>query len=182
MFEIRFHGRGGQGVVLAARLLASAFFKDGKFVQAFPSFGAERRGAPVVSFARANGNPIRARFGIYKPDCVIVLDSSLVKAKAVTMGLKSDHWIILNTDKITTDYPDLGAYRVATVNASAIARKHRLGTAAMPMVNTTILGAFPKVTQMVSIDSVIDSIRENMHSKSEENAQAALEAYESLSL
>jgi len=182
MFEIRFHGRGGQGVVLAARLLASAFFKDGKFVQAFPSFGAERRGAPVVAFARASGDPIRARFGIYTPDCVIVLDSSLAKGKAVTMGLKSDHWIIINTDKNINDFSGLKNFQVATVNANAIARKHQLGTPAMPLVNTTILGAFPKVTRMVSIDSVLDAIRENLHSKSEENARAAMEAYESLSL
>lgn len=182
MFEVRFHGRGGQGVVLAARLLASAFFKDGKFVQAFPSFGAERRGAPVVAFARASGNPIKARFGIYTPDCVIVLDASLAKGEAVTMGLKNNHWIIINTDKKTNEYAGLEAYQVATLNANAIARKYQLGTPAMPLVNTTILGALPKVTRMVSIGSVLDAIRENLHSKPEENARAAMEAYQSLDL
>jgi 2-oxoacid:acceptor oxidoreductase gamma subunit (pyruvate/2-ketoisovalerate family) len=182
MFEVRFHGRGGQGVVLAARLLASAFFKDGKYVQAFPSFGAERRGAPVVAFARASDDPIRARFGIYKPDCVIVLDSTLTKGPAVTQGLKNDHWIIINTDKTAGEYAGLGAYRVATVNASAIARKYQLGTQAMPLVNTIILGAFPKVTRMVSIGAVVDAIRENLPSKPQENARAAMEAYESLNL
>jgi len=182
MFEIRFHGRGGQGIVLASRLLASAFFKDGKFVQAFPSFGAERRGAPVISYARASTDPIRARFGIYTPDCVIVLDSSLTKGKDLAKGLKKDHWIIINTDKTADDFPDLAEYRVATVNASAIARKHRLGSPAMPMVNTTILGAFSKVTEMVGIDSVLASIRENVLAKPAENAQAAREAFETLNL
>ena len=182
MFEIRFHGRGGQGIVLASRLLASAFFKDGKFVQAFPSFGAERRGAPVISYTRASKDPIRARFGIYTPDCVIVLDSSLTRGKDLAKGLKKDHWIIVNTDKAAKDFSALGEYRVATVNANEIARKHRLGSSAMPMVNTTILGAFSKVTEMVSIDSVLDSIRENVLTKPEVNAQAALEAYEALNL
>ena len=182
MFEIRFHGRGGQGIVLASRLLASAFFKDGKFVQAFPSFGAERRGAPVISYARASNAPIRARFGIYTPDCVVVLDPSLTRGKDLAKGLKKNHWIIINTDKAAGDFPNLGEYRVATVNASAIARTHRLGSSGMPMVNTTILGAFSKVTQMVGIDSVLDSIRENVLTKPEENAQAAREAYEALNL
>lgn len=180
MYEIRFHGRGGQGIVLASRLLASAFFKDGKFVQAFPSFGAERRGAPVISFARASNDPIRARFGIYAPDCVVVLDSSLTKRKDLTNGLKKGQWAIINTDKAAADFPSLGEYRVATVNANSIARKYRLGSSAMPMVNTTILGAFSKVTKMVGIDSIINSIREDMPSKPEENAQAAREAYEAL--
>ncbi len=180
MFEIRFHGRGGQGVVLASRLLVWAFFKEGKFVQAFPSFGTERRGAPVIAYARASDNEIRARYGIYRPDCVVVLDPSLVKGKDITQGLKTDHWVIINTHKNPASYPYLGNYRVATVNASAIARKHHLGTPSMPMVNTTILGAFPKVTHAVSIGSVVDAIREYVASGTEDNAKAALEAYESL--
>ena len=79
MYEIRFHGRGGQGAVVASIVLASAFFKEGKFVQAFPSFGAERRGAPVVAFTRVSDQEIRERFGIYEPDCLIILDSSLTR-------------------------------------------------------------------------------------------------------
>lgn len=182
MFEIRFHGRGGQGVVLASRVLASAFFKEGKFVQSFPSFGAERRGAPVTAYARASEETIRARFGIYKPDCLIVLDSRLTKGKDITKGLKTNHWIIINTDKKPMDYTELGTFNVGTVDATLIARKYHLGTPAMPMVNTTILGAFPRLTRMVGIGSVLESIRENVPSRPEENARAAMDAYESLNL
>lgn len=180
MFEIRFHGRGGQGVVLASRLLAWAFFREGKFVQAFPSFGAERRGAPVIAYVRASDDKIRARYRIYRPDCVVVLDPSLVKGKAITQGLKTDCWVIINTHNSPGSYPGLDNYRIATVNASSIARKYHLGTSSMPLVNTTILGAFPKLTHTLSIGSVLDAIREHIPSRPEENAKAALEAYESL--
>ena len=182
MFEIRFHGRGGQGVVLASTVLASAFFKEGKFVQAFPSFGAERRGAPVIAYTRVSGQEICIRFGIYHPDCVIVLDPSLTKQRDITSGLKEGHWIIMNTDKNPEDYPSLNIYRVATIDANSIARKYGLGSPSMPIINTTILGAFPRVTEKVTIDSVLDAIRENSPSKPEENAQAALDAYGSVTL
>jgi pyruvate ferredoxin oxidoreductase gamma subunit len=177
MFEIRFHGRGGQGVVLASTVLASAFFKEGKFVQAFPSFGAERRGAPVIAYTRVSDREISVRFGIYHPDCVIVLDPSLTKHQGITSGLKEGHWIIMNSDKNPGDYPYLSLYRVATVDANSIARKYGLGNPSMPIINTTILGAFPRVTEKVTIDSVLDAIRENSPSKPEENAQAAMDAY-----
>jgi len=178
MFEIRFHGRGGQGAVVASIVLASAFFKEGKFVQAFPSFGAERRGAPVVAFTRASDREIRERFGIYKPDCLIILDSSLTLRKDITSGLKEDHWIIINTDKRPEDYKDLGPYRVATLDANSTSLKYGLGSPAVPIVNTTILGAFSKVTETVKIESVLTAIRENAPTKPENNANAAREAYE----
>lgn len=182
MFEIRFHGRGGQGVVLASRILASAFFKEGMFVQAFPSFGAERRGAPVIAYARASSEEIKARYGIYKPDCVIVLDPSLTKGMRITTGIKNDSWVIINTDKKPSEYKGLNSFKVATVDATSIARRHRLGSLSMPIVNTTILGVFPALTQRVTIDSVLDSIQENVPSRPEENAQAALEASRSLNV
>ena len=177
MFEIRFHGRGGQGVVLASTVLAYAFFKEGKFVQAFPSFGAERRGAPVIAYTRISDREISARFGIYYPDCLMILDPSLIKDKSITSGLEEGHWIIMNSDRGLDDYPSLSSYRVATVDANSIARNYGLGSPSMPIINTTILGAFPKVTGMVTIDSILDAIRENSPSKPEENARAALDAY-----
>jgi 2-oxoacid:acceptor oxidoreductase gamma subunit (pyruvate/2-ketoisovalerate family) len=180
MFEIRFHGRGGQGAVVASIVLASAFFKEGKFIQAFPSFGAERRGAPVVAFTRVSDQEIRERFGIYKPDCLIILDSSLTLRKDITSGLKQDHWIIINSDKKPEDYAVLGPYQVATLDANSISLKYGLGSSAVPIVNTTILGAFSKVTQTVKIESVLDAVRENAPSKPENNAKAALEAYQSV--
>jgi len=178
MFEIRFHGRGGQGGVVASIVLASAFFKEGKYVQAFPSFGAERRGAPVVAFTRVSDQEIRERFGIYKPDCVIILDSSLTQRKDITSGLKEGHWIIINSDKKPEEYADLGPYRVVTLDANSISLKYGLGSSAVPIVNTTILGAFSKVTQTVKIESVLHAVRENAPSKPENNANAAREAYD----
>jgi len=178
MFEIRFHGRGGQGAVVASSVLASAFFKEGKFVQAFPSFGAERRGAPVMAFTRIDDREISVRFGIYKPDCLVILDASLVKKTGITSGLKDGHWIIINSDRTPADFRFLGDYPVATIDASSIARKYRLGTPSVPIINTTILGAFAKVTGIIKIESVLEAIRESAPSKPEENAQAALEAYE----
>ncbi len=178
MYEIRFHGRGGQGAVVASTVLASAFFKEKKFVQAFPSFGAERRGAPVVAFTRVSDQEIRERFGIYEPDCLIVLDSSLTRRKGIAQGLKEGQWIIINSDKKPEDYFFLGPYRVATLDANTIAQKYGLGSASVPIVNTTILGAFSRVTGAVAIESIMDAVCENVPSHPENNAKAALEAYE----
>jgi 2-oxoacid:acceptor oxidoreductase gamma subunit (pyruvate/2-ketoisovalerate family) len=178
MFEIRFHGRGGQGAVVASSVLASAFFKEGKFVQAFPSFGAERRGAPVTAFTRIDDRKISIRFGIYKPDCLVILDSSLSRKANITQGLKEDHWIIINSDRTPADFHFLGDYPVATIDASSIARKYKLGSPSIPIVNTTILGAFARVTGLVKIESVLEAIRESAPSMPEENARAAQEAYE----
>jgi 2-oxoacid:acceptor oxidoreductase gamma subunit (pyruvate/2-ketoisovalerate family) len=182
LFEVRFHGRGGQGVVVASTILAWAFFKEGKFVQAFPSFGGERRGAPVTAFTRISDQEIRERFGIYNPDCLFILDSSLAKKEGVKSGLKENGWIIINTDKKPGDYTFLGVYRVATIDATRISQKYGLGTPSLPIVNTTILGAFPRVTGLVRIESVAEAIRKYAPSKPEKNAQAALEAYQSVIL
>ena len=165
MYEIRFHGRGGQGAVVASIVLASAFFKEGKFVQAFPSFGAERRGAPVVAFTRVSDQEIRERFGIYEPDCLIILDSSLTRREAIASGLKKGQWIIINSDKRPEDYQFLGPYRVATLDANSVSLKYGLGSSSVPIVNTTILGAFSKVTQTVTIESIVEAVRENAPSK-----------------
>ena len=178
MFEIRFHGRGGQGAVVASSVLASAFFKEGKFVQAFPSFGAERRGAPVTAFTRIDDEEISIRFGIYNPDCLVILDATLAKKAGITSGLKDGHWIIINSDRPPDNFRFLGDYRVATIDASSIARKYKLGSPSVPIINTTILGAFAKVTGTVKIESVLEAIRESAPSKPEENARAAREAYE----
>ena len=98
--------------------------------------------------------------------------------KDITSGLKENHWIIINSDKRPEDYAALGPYRVATLDANSISLKYGLGSSAVPIVNTTILGAFSKVTQTIKIESVLDAVRENAPSKPENNAKAALEAYE----
>lgn len=166
--------------MVASTVLASSFFREGKFVQAFPSFGAERRGAPVLAFTRVSEQEIRERFGIYEPDCLIVLDSSLTQREGLVSGLKAGHWIIINSDQRPEDFASLGPYRVATLDANAIARKHGLGSASAPIVNTTILGGFAKVTRMVAITSVLEAVREYAPSQPENNANAAQEAFDAV--
>ncbi len=181
MIEIRFHGRGGQGSVIASKLLAKAFFKEGKYVASFPYFGVERRGAPVTAFTRVDDKPIRARYQIYEPNYVVVLDPSLLGVVDVLRGLKEDGWVIVNTIKdIDTVKKELNYSKVATVDATTIAIKHHLGSHAAPIVNTAILGAFAKVSSLVKIETVMDAIREGAPAKPEENALAAKDAYENV--
>jgi 2-oxoacid:acceptor oxidoreductase gamma subunit (pyruvate/2-ketoisovalerate family) len=177
MIEIRIHGRGGQGAVVASAVLASALFYDGRYVQAFPAFGVERRGAPVMAFTRWDYKPIRIRTNVYQPDHVIVLDWTLIlEGIDVATGLKENGWILVNSSKdIVTG--DFSKYKVAIVDAGSIAVGHRLGTPTAPVVNTAILGAFSKMTGMVTIGSVIRAIRDNVPDKKEENVAAAREAY-----
>ncbi len=181
MIEIRFHGRGGQGSVIASKILAKAFFMEGKYVSAFPYFGVERRGAPVTAFTRVDEKPIRARYQIYEPDYVIVLDSSLIGAVDVLKGLKKNGYILINTLKSPEEMmKDLNHGNIATVDATEIAIKHHLGSQTAPIVNTAILGAFAKVSNLVKIETVMEAIRQAAPAKQEENAQAAKEAYENV--
>lgn len=178
--EIRIHGRGGQGGVTAAELIARAAYKEGKWVQAFPYFGAERRGAPVKAFARISDDPILIRSQIYNPDYVIVLDESLLEVANVTEGLKKDGIIIINTRKKPSEI-DLAGYKVATVDATGIALELGLLVAGLPVVNTAMVGAFAKATGEIKIESVIESIKEEWRGAiGEKNAKAAVLAYERL--
>jgi len=177
MIEIRIHGRGGQGAVVASAVLASALFYDGRYVQAFPAFGVERRGAPVMAFTRWDYKPIRIRTNVYRPDHVIVLDWTLIlEGVDVATGLKENGWILINSSR-DLEVKDFSKYKIAIVDASAIAVRYKLGTPTAPVVNTAILGAFSKITGMVTIGSVIRAIRENVPDKQEENVAAAREAY-----
>ena len=178
MIEIRIHGRGGQGAVIASEVLASAFFKEGKFVQAFPAFGVERRGAPVTAFTRVDEKPIRIRHFIYEPDHVVILDPTLIESTQVDAGLKESGWIVINTDRAPKAFGRFSRFRVATVDANRIAIEHRLGSATAPIVNTAILGAFAKITGMVKVDSVVEAMAEFVPSNKAGNAAAIKEAYE----
>jgi 2-oxoacid:acceptor oxidoreductase gamma subunit (pyruvate/2-ketoisovalerate family) len=131
-----------------------------------------------MAFTRIDEEEINVRFGIYKPDCLIILDATLAKKSGITSGLKDGHWIIINSDRAPADFRSLGDYPVATIDASSIARKYKLGSPAVPIINTTILGAFAKVTGIIKIESVLEAIRESAPSKPEENARAAQEAYQ----
>lgn len=178
MIEIRFHGRGGQGAVVASKLLASALFREGKSVQTFPAFGVERRGAPVMAFLRIDDHPIKLRTNVYRPDHIVVLDPTLIQVVDVTSGLNLNGWIILNSDHPPEEFKQFGAFRVATVDASRIAVENQLGSRTQPIVNTAILGAFSRVTGLVSIDAVAQSIAEEVPTKREANTRAARDAYE----
>ena len=177
MIEIRTHGRGGQGAVIASKVLAAALFKEDRYVQAFPAFGVERRGAPVVAFTRFDAAPIRLRCEIYEPDHLIVLDHALTETVDVTAGLKKGGWIVINTQVPPEEFAYSADFRIATVDANAIAWRHGLGTRATPIVNTAILGALARATGLVGIDSVTAAIIESVPMKPEPNKQAAIDAF-----
>ena len=178
MIEIRIHGRGGQGAVVASEMLARAVFYEGRYVQSFPAFGVERRGAPVMAFTRIGEKPIRIRTQIYEPNHIMVLDPTLLEVVDVTAGLKEDGWILINSVDLPEafDFPD--KYRVAIVDANAIATKYRLGPRNAPIVNTAILGAFSRITGIVQLESVVEAVRASVPIKPDDNVAAVKEAYE----
>ena len=177
MLEIRIHGRGGQGVVIASKVLAMSFFIEGKYVQAFPSFGPERQGAPVSAFVRVNDKEIHLRCKIYSPDHLIVLDPNLPFEVNLTEGLKNEGKIIINSPKEAGYYDVSSDFKVHTIDASSVAFKYGIGSKELPIVNTTILGGFCGITELVKIQSVEKAIREFAPLKKEENAKAAVEIY-----
>ncbi len=174
MKEIRIHGRGGQGSVTAAELLAVAAFADGKFSQAFPAFGVERRGAPVQAFTRINDEPIRLRSQIYEPDYVIVQDPTLLEVVDVASGLKDDGMLIINSDFDADKFDIDTKAKIMTVNATKIA----LDIIGRPIVNTILLGAFAGATDEIQPESIKEAVKERFPGKvGERNAEAIQEAY-----
>jgi pyruvate ferredoxin oxidoreductase gamma subunit/2-oxoisovalerate ferredoxin oxidoreductase gamma subunit len=179
MIELRIHGRGGQGAVVASKTLAQAAFLTGRYVQSYPDYGVERRGAPVVAFARIAepGDDFFVRQDIREPDHLLVLDATLLDSANPLTGLRPGGWVVVNTP----DPPErLGidqAFRVATVDASRIALDHGLGSAAQPVVNTSILGAFVRATGIVTLDDLLSAIDHEVPTKSAENQAAAAEAF-----
>jgi pyruvate ferredoxin oxidoreductase gamma subunit len=181
LIEIRWHGRGGQGAVTSAELLAKAAIDEGKFAQGFPAFGAERRGAPVVAFDRINSqSPIRVRAEIRQPDVVIVLDPTLLRVVKVTAGLKDDGILVINTKKsFETIQKDFGAgWKLALVDGTTIAREI-LG---VTIVNTTMLGALLKAIPVVQIESLIKPLEERFGRLAERNLNALKRAFEETKL
>lgn len=177
MRELRIHGRGGQGAVVASKVLAAALFAEGRSVQAFPAFGVERRGAPVTAFLRYSRGPILLRCEIQAPDDLIILDPTLIKAVDVTQGLKDGGSILINSDRPPETYESLTKrFRVALVDASAIARRHGLGSKTQPVVNTAILGAFAANSGAVGLEAICEAIAEAVPGKQALNVEAAREA------
>lgn len=181
MIELRFHSRGGQGGVLAGKLLAVALFKEGRHVQTFPTFGVERRGAPVMTYVRISDKPIRLRNQVYHPDHLVILDPSLIQYFDVTQGLKDGGIILINTEKDATDFGFPDRYHPIAINAAHIALDHGLGSITQPIVNTSVLGALAKVTGLVKIESVVEAIKEEIPARAEDNARAAMDAYNAIS-
>jgi len=176
MVEIRFHGRGGQGAVTSAELTALAAIEQGKFGQAFPSFGPERRGAPVMAFVRVSETPIRTREKVYQPDIVVVLDPTLLKLVNVEAGLKEGGIIVLNSAKSAEQIrKETGIKaRLAIVDASKIAME----TMRVPITNTTMLGAILKATGLLPIDALNAPIEHRFGGIAQKNINACTRAYE----
>ncbi|RLF27674.1 MAG: pyruvate ferredoxin oxidoreductase [Thermoplasmata archaeon] len=180
LVEICFHGRGGQGAVTAANLLVAAALEDGnRGVQAFPFFGAERRGAPVRAFARISGEEIHLRSEIYYPDIVIVLDESIMGLVDVLRGLKKEGIVLINSTKKPVDFDFSKKFKVATVDATSIAIKHGILVGGIPVVNTPILGAVPRVLDRVSLSSIQRVIKNKwLGDLADKNVKATQDAYE----
>lgn len=176
MIEIRIHGRGGQGSVTAAELLSIAAFTDGKFSQAFPAFGVERRGAPVQAFMRINDFPIRIRSQIYEPDIVIVQDPTLLQTVDVSNGLKDNGILMINTSEDPSYFKNINTKaRILTIDATKIA----MDIIGKPIVNTVLLGAFAAATNNVNVESIKKAVKERFSgSVGEKNAEAIQKAFD----
>lgn len=180
MLELRFHGRGGQGTVLAAKMLADAVLRSGTGVcMAIPEFGVERRGAPVTAYARVSDGPIRLRTRIYAPDAVVVLDPVLAAADAVLAGLKTGGAAVVNSERSAAE---LSARRPGPrwvpVPARRIALAHGLGSAAAPFVNTAMAGALCAALGLADLPSLEAAIRDSVPAKPDANAAAARDGWE----
>jgi pyruvate ferredoxin oxidoreductase gamma subunit len=169
--EIRIHGRGGQGAVTTAELIAIAAFKDGRFTQAVPNFGPERRGSPVEAYCRIAKETITLRTQVYAPDYVIVLDDSLPNVVDITRGLAKDGMILINSE----EKKRFGSFPTCTVDANKIA----MDVFGRPIVNTVMLGAFAKATKLVSLKSLLEALGERFEGGlRDKNVQAIKRAYE----
>jgi pyruvate ferredoxin oxidoreductase gamma subunit len=180
MFQVRIHGRGGQGIVTAAEMLSLAAFDEGRHAQAFPSFGSERNGAPVVSFCRIDDHPIRLREPVAEPDALLIQDPTLLHQVDVFAGLKPDGYMLINTAK---SFDELGLAefvagfrreRLLTVPASDLAREHT----GRPVANAALLGGFAALSGLLSLESVALAIREKLPARiADGNVTAAERAY-----
>jgi pyruvate ferredoxin oxidoreductase gamma subunit/2-oxoisovalerate ferredoxin oxidoreductase gamma subunit len=177
MQEIRFHGRGGQGTVVASVILAKAFFKAGYYVQTFPVFGVERRGAPVEAYLRLDDKKILIRSNVYTPDYMVVQDAKLLQNADLTKGLKPGGLMLLNMAAVPENKTAFSGFQLAVVDATQIALQHRLGTRTHPMINTAMIGAFARIMGTPSLEVVTEVIGKEISAKTQENIEAATQAY-----
>ena len=177
MIEIRFHGRGGQGTVVASIILAKAFFRAGYEVQSFPVFGVERRGAPVEAYLRLNSDKILSRTNVYTPDHVVVQDRTLLQNIDVTKGLKPGGWVLINAPESFVNADAFSGFAVAYIDATRIALNNKLGSRTHPIVNTAMIGAFAALLDMPPLEDVTEAIKEEIPADTELNIRAAEEAF-----
>ncbi len=188
MQEIRFHGRGGQGAVIASRVLAQALFIEGRYAQSFPTFGAERRGAPVAAFVRADDSFINVRSRVTKPDYVIVMAARLIETVPVADGINQGGIILINSDQpadtfnfsSTTQPSTPLPYQVVTINLNHIALKYGLGSEIMPLINAPVLGALAKISGLVKPESLVQALPQFIPSRLDDNEKALYQAYETV--
>lgn len=183
MFQVRIHGRGGQGVVSAAEMLSVAAFREGRHAQAFPSFGSERTGAPVVAFCRIDDKPIRLREPVARPDALLVQDATLLHQVDLLSGVPPHAYVLINA---TRGFDELGLAdftaghdpaRLCTVSATEVALKY----VGRPVPNVPLLGGFAAISDLLHLESVIEAIREKFPPKvAQANIAAATEAYEAV--
>ena len=169
------HGRGGQGAVTSAELVAQAAIDEGKYAQAFPAFGPERRGAPVQAFIRISDKQIRVRAEVTEPDIVVVLDPGLLNIVKVTSGLKKNGLVVVNTKSFDNVPADIRSnYRVAVIDANLVAKE----TLGAPIVNTTMLGALIKASGVVKLESLAEPLKKRFGKLAEKNLAAMKRAYD----
>jgi len=179
MIEIRIHGTGGQGVVVAAKLLADAASKSGYKSQCFSAYGVERRGGSVESYVRISDKNIAIHSKLYEPDYIVLMEEDLTKNPQVISGLKEKGGLLINSSKQPEYFSSLGDYRIVTIDANAIAREQGLTLATgIPVINTVMLGSTVAMISMVELDSLSEAIREGKIPSAEKNVEAAQEAYQ----
>ncbi len=184
LFEIRFHGRGGQGAVTGAKILGDATRMENKHFQAFAHYGAERRGAPVMAFTRIADEAIRIHSYIYEPETIVILDETLLEIPSVQAGMNEDTYVVINTPQSPKDVKLEG--KISTVDATKIALDVGILVAGIAVVNTIMLGAVARATNIVTIESVKDAIRKGLAGLPEKvietNVNAAQRAYDELQM
>jgi 2-oxoisovalerate ferredoxin oxidoreductase gamma subunit len=178
MIEIKFKGRGGQGVVVASEILGKAFFAEGKFPQCFSLFGSERRGAPVFGFLRVDKEPILLKCQIKRPDQLVLFDFSLMEELEILQELKPGGTLLINTDKEIDSFEGLRQYKIGLIDAGSIAR--RAGVEGV--FNTTLLGAYTALTHLVRKETLIDVVKQMIPTKTESNIDALNEAYDKVQI
>lgn len=177
MTELTFFGRGGQGAVIASDILGEAYFRDGYFVQSFPSFGVERRGAPVTAFLRIDKEFIYLRSMIYQADCGLVLAADILQAPTFRPTVKDGATVVVNA---SSPPALLSGLQMAYIDATAIALKHKLGSPAAPLVNTAMLGAFARVNGSPGLESLLAAVEQKVPQNAKQNLEAVRDAYDSV--